>query len=115
VLYLDEDPTELTKAYYPLELAEGSAIMQPSRRGSPAVVNELGVLGELGYPPHEFVDDVSSEIPTEEEVVALELPKDMPVLLTFRVVYSDNRRPIEASLLTKAAHRFRMRYHVSLP
>lgn len=58
------------------------------------------------------MDEVSSEIPTEDEVVALELPKDMPVMLTFRIVYSDDERPIEVSLLAKAAHRYRMRYRL---
>lgn len=111
ILLLDEEPTELTRSYYPLELAEGTAMMEHRkiRGGTPTL------LSELGYPPREFVDEVSSEIPTEEEVVALELPKDIPVMLTFRVVYSDDMRPIEVSLLAKAAHRYRMRYRLAVP
>ncbi|MCX4231772.1 GntR family transcriptional regulator [Streptomyces ortus] len=110
VLLLDEEPTELTRSYYPLGLAEGTAMMERRkiRGGTPTL------LSELGYPPREFIDEVSSEIPTEDEVVALQLPKDMPVLLTFRVVYSDNDRPIEVSLLAKAAHRYRMRYRLNV-
>ncbi|MFF5938498.1 GntR family transcriptional regulator [Streptomyces sp. NPDC012508] len=106
VLFLDEEPTELTRSYYPLSLVEGTAVLETRRirGGTPAL------LDSLGFPPREFVDELSSEIPTEEEVVALELPKDMPVLLAFRVVYSDDRRPIEVTLMTKAAHRYRMRY-----
>ncbi|MEU1568619.1 GntR family transcriptional regulator [Streptomyces mirabilis] len=108
ILLLDDEPTELTCSYYPLDLAEGTAMMdfRKIRGGTPALLNELG------YPPRAFVDEVSSEIPTEEEVVALELPKDMPVMLTFRVVYSDSDRPIEVSLLTKAAHKYRVRYRL---
>ena len=68
----------------------------------------------MGFPPREFIDEVSSEIPTEEEAVALELAKGMPVLVAFRVVYSDDRRPIEATLMTKAAHRYRMRYRMQV-
>jgi GntR family transcriptional regulator len=110
VLFLDEEPTELTRSYYPLAVAEGTAMMERRkiRGGTPTL------LSELGYPPREFVDEVSSEIPTEDEVVALELPKDMPVMLTFRVVYSDDERPIEVSLLAKAAHRYRMRYRLTV-
>ncbi|MEU7038143.1 GntR family transcriptional regulator [Streptomyces sp. NPDC046237] len=106
VLFLDEEPTELTRSYYPLSLVEGTAVLETRRirGGTPAL------LESIGFPPREFVDELSSEIPTEEEVVALELPKDMPVLLAFRVVYSDDRRPIEVTLMTKAAHRYRMRY-----
>lgn len=108
VLLLDDEPTELTCSYYPLALAEGTAMMdfRRIRGGTPALLNELG------YPPRAFVDEVSSEIPTEEEVVTLELPKDMPVMLTLRVVYSDDDRPIEVSLLTKAAHKYRLRYRL---
>lgn len=110
VLLLDDEPTELTRSYYPLELVEGTAMMERRkiRGGTPTL------LSELGYPPRAFVDEVSAEIPTEEEAVALELPKDMPVMLTFRVVYSDNDQPIEVSLLTKAAHRYRMRYTLTV-
>lgn len=111
ILLLDGEPTELTRSYYPLELAEGTAMMEHRRirGGTPTL------LSELGHPPREFVDEVSSEIPTEEEVVALELPKDMPVMLTFRIVFSDDERPIEVSLLAKAAHRYRMRYRLVVP
>ncbi|APE22249.1 MULTISPECIES: GntR family transcriptional regulator [Streptomyces] len=108
LLLLDEEPTELTRSYYPLSLVEGTAVLERKRirGGTPAL------LDSLGFPPREFVDELSSEIPTEEEVVALELPKDMPVLVAFRVVYSDGGRPIEATLMTKAAHRYRMRYRL---
>lgn len=76
------------------------------RGGTPAL------LSEMGYPAREFIDELSSEIPTEEEVLALELPKDMPVLVAFRAVYSDGGLPIEVTLMTKAAHRHRMRYRM---
>ncbi|OKJ45970.1 GntR family transcriptional regulator [Streptomyces sp. CB02009] len=111
ILHLDDQPTELTEAYYPLDLADGTAMMETRKvkGGTPTL------LAELGYPPRSFTDEVSSEIPTEEEVLALQLPRDMPVMLTFRIVRSDGQRPIEVSLMTKAAHRYRMRYSIALP
>ncbi|MEU8718293.1 GntR family transcriptional regulator [Streptomyces sp. NPDC048663] len=111
LLLVEDEPTELAQSYYPLDLAEGTAMMERRKikGGTPTL------LASLGYPPVSFVDEVSSEIPTEEEVVSLELPKDMPVMMTFRVVYSDDERPIEVSLLVKAAHRYRMRYAVKVP
>lgn len=111
ILLVDDEPTELAQSYYPLDLAEGTAMMERRKikGGTPTL------LASLGYPPVSFVDEVSSEIPTEEEVVSLELPKDMPVMMTFRVVHSNNERPIEVSLLVKAAHRYRMRYVVMVP
>ncbi|MGW4779350.1 GntR family transcriptional regulator [Streptomyces filamentosus] len=111
LLFLDEEPTELARSYYPLGLVEGTAVLERKliRGGTPALLDSMGL------PPREFVDELSSEIPTEEEVVVLELPKDMPVLVAFRVVYSDGGRPIEATLMTKAAHRYRMRYRLPVP
>ncbi|MFC9736068.1 GntR family transcriptional regulator [Streptomyces hydrogenans] len=111
VLTLDGQPTELTRSYYPLGLSEGTPMMDKRRikGGTPTLLNQMG------FPPREFIDDVSAEIPTEEEAVALELPKGMPVLVAFRVVYSDGGRPIEATLMTKAAHRYRMRYRLQVP
>ncbi|MFE5793811.1 GntR family transcriptional regulator [Streptomyces sp. NPDC056503] len=108
LLLLDGEPTELARSYYPLGLVEGTPVLEGKliRGGTPAL------LAAMGHPPREFVDELSSEIPTEEEVVVLELPKDMPVLVAFRVVYSDGGRPIEATLMTKAAHRYRMRYRL---
>lgn len=110
ILMLDDEPTELARSYYPLELAEGTIMMERRKikGGTPTL------LAERGFPPRAFVDEVSSEIPTEEEVVALELPKDMPVMMTFRIVYSDDERPIEVSLLAKAAHKYRMRYRLNV-
>lgn len=110
ILTLDGEPTELTRSYYPLGLCEGTPMMDKRRikGGTPALLNSMG------FPPREFIDDVAAEIPTEEEAVALELPKGMPVLVAFRVVYSDGRRPIEATLMTKAAHRYRMRYRMQV-
>ncbi|MET9535572.1 GntR family transcriptional regulator [Streptomyces sp. NPDC006649] len=108
ILTLDGEPTELTRSYYPLSLARNTAMMEKRRirGGTPAL------LSEMGYPAREFIDELSSEIPTEEEVLALELPKDMPVLVAFRAVYSDGGFPIEVTLMTKAAHRHRMRYRM---
>ena len=111
ILTLDGQPTELTRSYYPLGLSEGTPMMEKRRikGGTPTLLNQMG------FPPREFIDDVSAEIPTEEEAVALELPKGMPVLVAFRVVYSDGGRPVEATLMTKAAHRHRMRYRLTVP
>lgn len=111
ILLLDDEPTELARSYYPLDLVEGTAMMERRKikGGTPTL------LASLGYPPVSFIDEVSSEIPTEEEVVALELPRDMPVMMTFRIVHAKDERPIEVSLLAKAAHKYRVRYAIKLP
>ncbi|WP_309049075.1 GntR family transcriptional regulator [Streptomyces sp.] len=109
--FLDGQPAEMVHSYYPIELARGTRLAD--RRlipgGSPALLNEMG------FPTRSQDDVVAARPATTEEYVALEIPRDVPVLEIFRIVYSDNDRPIEVTLLTKASHRFKMGYHIDLP
>ncbi|CAM5729247.1 hypothetical protein SANTM175S_11006 [Streptomyces antimycoticus] len=72
--------------------------------GTPAL------MAELGYPPRLSVDKVSARVPTQEQCTVLGLPGNLPVLRTLRVVYSDEERPIEATVLAKAGHLYELRY-----
>lgn len=108
--FLDDQPAELVHSWYPMELARGTRLAD--RRlipgGSPAL------LQEMGYPTRSQDDAVAARPATTEEYEALEIPRDVPVIEVFRIVYSDNEKPIEVTLLTKPAHRFKMGYHVEL-
>ncbi|WP_413799987.1 GntR family transcriptional regulator [Streptomyces iranensis] len=106
VLLLDDEPVELVKSYYPLELARGTAMMdrRKIKGGTPAL------LAELGHPPRLSVDKVSARVPTQEQYTALGLPGNLPVLRTLRVVYSDDERPIEATVMAKAGHLYELQY-----
>lgn len=108
VMLLDEEPAELAVSYYPVDLARGTALERTAkiRGGSPTL------LADMGYPPREFADRVSCRLPTHEEFLILELPDDMPVLRTFRVVYSDGGVPIEATVMVKAAHLYELEYRM---
>ncbi|CDR08856.1 GntR family transcriptional regulator [Streptomyces iranensis] len=106
VLLLDDEPVELVKSYYPLELARGTAMMdrRKIKGGTPAL------LAELGHPPRLSVDKVSARVPTQEQYTVLGLPGNLPVLRTLRVVYSDGERPIEATVMAKAGHLYELQY-----
>lgn len=106
VLFLDDEPCELVKSYYPLELARGTAMMHKKkiRGGTPAL------LAEAGYLPRRTVDRVSACIPTQEQHEALELPSDLPILRTFRVVLSNDDRVIEVTEMAKAGHLYELQY-----
>ncbi|MEU5496142.1 GntR family transcriptional regulator [Streptomyces griseofuscus] len=108
--FLDDQPAELVHSYYTIELARGTRL--EDRRlipgGSPAL------LQEMGYPTHSQDDVVAARPATTEEYEALEIPRDVPVIEIFRIVYSDNDKPIEVTLLTKPAHRFKMGYHIEV-
>lgn len=108
VLLLDGEPAELVRSYYPVDIARGTRLADRRRirGGSPTL------LAEMGLPPREFIDRVSVRLATSEEVVTLELPDDVPVLRTFRVVFTDGNRPIEASVMVKAGHVFELAYRL---
>lgn len=105
---LDDEPAELVDSYYPAELAQGTRLADRRKipGGSPTL------LTEMGYPPREQEDEVSARPADSREFSALELPADIPVIEVFRVVYSDDRRPIEVTVLVKPAHLFKMGYHL---
>ncbi|GAA4824026.1 GntR family transcriptional regulator [Streptomyces ziwulingensis] len=108
--FLDGQPAELVHSYYPIDLAQGTRLAD--RRlipgGSPAL------LQQMGYPTRSQDDVVAARPATTEEYEALEIPRDVPVIEVFRIVYSDNEKPIEVTLLTKPAHRFKMGYRIEL-
>ncbi|MEO3750135.1 GntR family transcriptional regulator [Streptomyces sp. B6B3] len=110
LLLLDDDPAELVWSYYPMGIARGTALMDRRRikGGSPTL------LTGLGFPPREMVDTVTWRAPTEEEFVTLELPTGVPVSRTFRVVSSDDARPIEATVIVQAGHLQHRLYRVTL-
>ncbi|MGC4996547.1 GntR family transcriptional regulator [Streptomyces sp. DT195] len=109
LLTLDDEPVELVKSYYPMAIARGTAITEKRkiRGGTPAL------LAELGFPPRTSVDRVSARVPTQEQYRALRLPSDLPVLRTLRVVFSDDERPIEATVMVKAGHLYELQYEFS--
>lgn len=106
LLLMDDEPAELVKSYYPLEIARGTAITERRKiaGGTPAL------LADLGHPPRLSVDRVSARVPTQEQYRALRLPSDLPVLRTLRVVCSDDERPIEATVMVKAGHLYEVQY-----
>ncbi|AHH98199.1 GntR family transcriptional regulator [Kutzneria albida] len=106
VTFHDGEPVELCWSYYPLTIAADTplAAKKKIKGGAPQA------LADLGYPQREFTDRVSVRQPTTEEVEALDLPADVPVIRQFRVIYSDNRTPVEASVMVKGGHLYELLY-----
>lgn len=106
VLTLDGDPVELVHSYYPPHIARGTPLAEHRRikGGTPAL------LTALGHPPRLSVDHVSARIPTQEQYEALQLPGDLPVLRTLRVVYGADERAVEVTVMAKAGHLYELRY-----
>lgn len=106
LLLFDGDPVELSLSYYPLSIAAGTPLARKGkiRGGAPQV------LAELGLPERGFQDRIATRPPLREEMDALSLPPNVPVFRQFRVVYTDNKRPVEVSILIKGGHLFELLY-----
>jgi GntR family transcriptional regulator len=106
LLVWDGSPVELSWSYYPAEIAVGTRLAKRTKilGGAPAA------LLEAGLPQRSYVDRLSARLPTVEELQTLDLPGDVPVLRQFRLIYSDDQRPVEASILIKGAHLHELRY-----
>lgn len=106
LLTIDDEPAELVSSYYPLEIVRGTAMTE--RRKMPGGAPAL--LAELGHPPRLSVDRVSARVPTQDQHRALRLSGGLPVLRTLRVVFSDDERPIEVTVMVKAGHLYELQY-----
>lgn len=106
ILLHDDQPVELSASYYPAEIAANSSLAKAAkiRGGAPKA------LATLGFPQRTFVDRISARPPTVEEAETLDLPNGIPVIRQLRVIYSDNERPVEASVLIKGAHLYELLY-----
>ncbi len=106
ILFHDEHPVELSASYYPAEIAANSSLARAAkiRGGAPQA------LTDLGFPQRSFADRISARPPTVEEAETLDLPDGTPVIRQLRVIYSDNERPVEASVLIKGAHLYELLY-----
>jgi GntR family transcriptional regulator len=109
LLLLDGEPAEVVWSYYPTEIARGTPLAENRRikGGSPAA------LASLGYPLRNAIDQVGARLATVDEFVALKLPEDMPILRQFRVVFSDAQRPVEATVMIKAAQHYEIQYELA--
>ena len=106
ILVHDDQPVELSASYYPAEIAAGTSLAKRTKipGGAPRV------LADLGFPQRSFVDRISARPPTVDEAETLELPEGTPVIRQLRTIYSDQQRPVEASVLIKGAHRYELLY-----
>lgn len=105
LLSLDDEPAELVRSYYPVDLARGTALAERKKikGGTPRA------LADMGFPPTECVDELAPLLPTPEMVLLLNMPSKLPTLRTLRVVYS-GERIIEVTEMVKAGHLYKVRY-----
>ncbi|MGV9508282.1 GntR family transcriptional regulator [Streptomyces tendae] len=110
LILLDEMPNELTDTYYPLAIAQGTALARTAkiRGGAVTLLAELGHIGVL------VREDVTAKMPDEEERRTLEAAPDEPVLRLVRVTLDREGHPIQVDRMVMPALRQRLRYEIEI-
>ncbi|WP_405792650.1 UTRA domain-containing protein [Streptomyces sp. NBC_00029] len=110
LIELDAEPTELTDTYYPRDIAVGTALTGAAKIRGGAVT----LLAALGHVGARVVEDVTAQIPREEERERLRLGAGEPVLRLTRTTYDATDRPIQADVMLMPAGRQQLRYEIRL-
>lgn len=108
IIYLDDQPTELTDTYYPVDIARGTRLDRVAKIRGGAVT----LLAELGYTAHCVREEVSARMPTEAERRALVLADIEPVLCMTRVMLDVAGRAFQVDASVFPASKQHLRYEL---
>jgi DNA-binding GntR family transcriptional regulator len=110
LILLDDQPNELTDTYYPVDIARGTGLAGTAKIRGGAVT----LLAELGYVGAWVREDVTADVPDEQEREALRTAPGEPVLRLTRVTLDRDDRPIQVDRMVMPALRQRLRYEMTL-
>ncbi len=103
---LDGKPVLLSRSYLPAALVRASPIAQPDT-GPGGVYARLG---DLGYAPVRFREDLRARMPEPTEAAELELAGGTPVMEVARTAYTEDGRPVEVNEMVADAGAYVFRY-----
>ncbi|WP_207386581.1 GntR family transcriptional regulator [Protofrankia symbiont of Coriaria ruscifolia] len=109
VMYADEEPLQLRDSYYPLDIVEGSKIMD----SADVIEGTDQVLEDLGHIPTRYEDEITWRMPTAEESTKLRLAPGVPVGRLLRTSFDQQDRPIEVYVVILPADRHVLLYEIS--
>ncbi|WP_413799986.1 GntR family transcriptional regulator [Streptomyces iranensis] len=110
IMYLDEEPCELTDSYYPTHIAAGTGLAGTAKIRGGAVA----LLAELGHVGRRVREDVTARMPDAQVRELLRTDTEEPVLCLERVMLDGDDRAIQADLITMPAQRQRLRYELRM-
>ncbi|MBH1934688.1 UTRA domain-containing protein [Streptomyces sp. AV19] len=110
IIYLDDEPTELTDTYYPLDIARGTPLAGTAKIPGGAVT----LLARLGYVGERVTEEIRARRPAAEELQTLAMAEEEPVLRLTRVTFDGNDRPLQVDVMTMPAHRQSLRYELRI-
>jgi GntR family transcriptional regulator len=101
--FIGDVPWQLINSYYPSDLAKGTALEQAGE----IETGSVGLLTELGYQQHGFVDEIGARMPNAREFDFFKLASGMPVIVVNRTSYATSR-PIRLTRYIYRADRVRL-------
>lgn len=103
---VDGRPVQLAASHFPADIVEGSAITQPDT-GAGGVYARLG---DLGYRPVRFTEEVRARMPQPREARLLGLPAGTPVIVITRIAFAAGGVPVEFNEMTLDASAYVLQY-----
>lgn len=110
LILLDDQPNELTDTYYPLDIARGTRLAGTAKIPGGAVT----LLAQLGHVGRLVREDVTADLPGEDERETLRTAPGEPVLRLTRVTLDRDDRPIQVDHMVMPAWRQRLRYEIAI-
>ncbi|MFD7865423.1 GntR family transcriptional regulator [Streptomyces sp. NPDC057682] len=110
IMYLDDEPCELTDTYYPSDIARGTRLAGTARIPGGAV----RLLADLGYVGARVREDVTARLATEDERRRLLLADGEPVLQLTRLTVDAADRPIQVDVMAMPPRRQKLRYEIRI-
>ncbi|MER6577319.1 UTRA domain-containing protein [Nonomuraea sp. NPDC001023] len=111
LVLLDGEPVEIADSYYPLSVAQGTALAEPRKIRGGAVT----LLESLGLRPRRVMETVGARPATKQEQELLRVSPDAWVLTLTRVTYAADDIPFEATVMIMIAAGRELRYEVTAP
>ncbi|GAA2459175.1 hypothetical protein GCM10010433_71680 [Streptomyces pulveraceus] len=110
IMYLDDEPCELTDTYYPLDIASGTGLAGTAKiRGG-----AIRLLADLGYVGVRVREDVTARLATDRECEQLRLTAGEPVLQLTRLALDGADRPLQVDVMAMPPRRQKLRYEIRI-
>jgi DNA-binding GntR family transcriptional regulator len=107
VRFVDHEPSLLADSYFPVDLVQGTPLMEPRDVSAPG-----GVLASLGHIQARYHDVIVPRMPTRREIEMLRLPMATPVAEHTRTGYDKDDRALRVMVTILSGDRHVITYDV---
>lgn len=107
IRFVDHDPYLLANSYFPVELVQGTPLMEPRDVSAPG-----GVLAASGLVQVRYHDEMICRMPKRAETETLRLPAATPVIEHIRTGYDPTGRPLRVMVTVLPGDRHVLTYDV---